>query len=57
MKWESSLDNEKKEAVRVAKELYYSDNTVRKIKSAQTACEIGNILKQARLDGDSIFNF
>lgn len=57
MKWEPSLENERKEAVRAATELYYSDDTVKKIKSAQTVCEIGNILKQARLDGDYIFNF
>lgn len=57
MKWEPSLENERKEAVRAATELYYSYDTVKKIKSAQTVCEIGNILKQARLDGDYIFNF
>ncbi len=55
MKWEPSLEIEKKEAVRAATELYYSDNVISKINRAKTICEIGNILKQARLDGDYIF--
>ncbi len=56
MKWEPTLENEKKEAIRAAEELYYSRATIRKIKNAQTLCEIGNILKQARLNNDSVNN-
>jgi hypothetical protein len=48
-RYEVPLEIERKEAIKIAKELYYSDYTIHKLESAKNLVEIGNIMKTARL--------
>lgn len=50
MKAKTILDAEKKDAIVIATELYYSEEIKRKIAQANSVYEISRILKQARLD-------
>lgn len=47
----STLDLEKKEAKRAARDLCYGEDVIRRIELAKTPLEIDRILKQARTGG------
>ena len=54
MKNQNRLEYEKKEALKIANQLYYDEKTKRKISNAKTTFEIDRVLKQARIDQDDI---